>query len=419
MSQEALERVFREEAGVVLASLIATLRDFDLAEDAFQDAVASAAQDWPAKGVPENPAAWLTTTARRKAIDRIRHRAVQADKETEVRLEELARSAEREAEQEERMRADLPMADERLRLVFTCCHPSLALDAQVALTLRTLGGLSTDEVARAFLVSESAMARRLVRAKKKIRDAAIPYRVPPLEVLPERVTAVLAVIYLIFNRGYGSAENDPARRALCGEAIRLARILSGLLPEPEVNGLLALMLLHAARFGARIAEDGTMIALEEQDTARWDARNLEEGRAALQRAVAGGSVGPYQIQAAISATHVEASERGAAPEERWRAVVTLYERLETIAPSPVVRLNRAVAVSRCDGPEAGLALLDELAARAGATLATYQPFHAARADLLRRAERSEDAAAAYRAALALTEDEPERQFLERRLAQLG
>lgn len=421
MSREALDRVFREEAGVVLATLIGSLRDFDLAEEAFADAMAAAVEHWPRDGVPDKPAAWLVTTAKRRAIDRLRHGSMRAGKEVALRATELERRmrSEEDAQAAREQALGAGLDDERLRLIFTCCHPALNLEAQVALTLRTLGGLSTNEVARAFLAQPAAMARRLGRAKKKIREAAIPYRVPPADALPERQHAVLAVVYLIFNQGYGSAQGAPAQRALCAEAIRLGRIVAKLLPsEPEPLGLLALMLLHDARRAARVDAEGHMIPLEEQDPARWNAAAIREGLDALARAHAHGCPGPYQVQAAISAAHVESTQRGVSTEERWSTVAGLYEALARMAPSPVVTLNRAVAVGRVQGPDAGLALLDALTGSDREQLEAYQPFHAARADLLRRAGRAGEAATAYRRAIALADSAPERRFLAQRLAEL-
>jgi len=412
-----LERVLRDESGRVLAALIAAVRDFDVAEDALQDAVSRALERWPREGVPANPAAWLTVAARRRAIDLLRHASVQRATEGQVRGEELRRLEESAAALEAMSEwGEIP--DERLRLVFTCCHPALGREAQVALTLRTLGGLETAAVARAFLVSETTMAKRLVRAKRKIRDAAIPYVVPEREDWGERLGPVLAVVYLIFNQGYSASGADPNERAaLCNEAIRLARVLALLLPgEPEVLGLLALLCLHDARREARRDAAGEMVALEDQDPARWDAARIAEGREALLRAAGLGSRGAYQIQAAISAAHVAASLDGSAAAERWARVAALYAELEAALPTPVVRVNRAVAVGRAGAPDEGLALLATLEGdrSARARLEAYQPYHAARADLLRSAGRSSEAAAAYDRAIELAEGEAERRFLSRR-----
>jgi RNA polymerase sigma-70 factor (ECF subfamily) len=408
--EESLTRVVREEAGVVLASLISTLRDFDRAEDAFQEAVVAAAEVWPRDGIPQKPAAWLTTVARRKALDRLRHEQMRAAKESEIADDELLRHAEREfaagAEAED-------VADERLRLIFTCCHPALAEDVRVALALRTLGGLSVDEVANAFLVPRATMAKRFMRAKQKIRDANIPYRVPDADALPERLGSVLAVIYLIFNQGWSSAA-AAATSDLCREAIRLARAVASLLPaHPEAKGLLALMLLHHARRAARVV-DGDWIPLDEQDTSRWDADEIREGVALLRDAFAQRALGPYQIQAAISSLHIE----GRIGTPRWREIASLYTTLEMLVPSPVVTLNRAVAVARAEGPEAGLRIVESLVAN-GAALDEYQPYHAARADLLRQLDRKEEAVDAYRRAVELTDGDAERRYLRGRLAELG
>ena len=405
-----LERVVREEAGVVLAALIATCGDFDLAEDAFQEAALAAAQHWPADGTPRNPAAWLTTAARRRLIDRLRHDRMRRGKEAPLAALEALRREEAEADGSA---METPIPDERLRLAFTCCHPALSEEARVALTLRTLGGLSTADVARAFLVPEPTMAKRLVRAKKKIRDAKIPYRVPDAEALPERLGSVLAVIYLIFNEGWSDTERR-GPEDLCAEAIRLGRVLAALLPdEPEVHGLLALMLLHGGRRDARVV-GGRWVPLEEQDPERWSWAQLREGLAALRAALAHERIGPYQLQASISALHTEG--RGDA---HWPRIAALYAQLERVAPSPVVTLNRAVAIGRADGPEAGLALLDALERDGRAdTLRDYAPWHVARADLLERTARPAAAIAALRAAIAHAPGEPERRYLQERLRRL-
>jgi RNA polymerase sigma-70 factor (ECF subfamily) len=412
-SREALDAIVRDEAGLVLASLIASFGDFALAEDALQDAVAAALERWPRDGVPERPAAWLTVAARRRALDRLRHRAMRAHKEEALRASEELRRAELATRE-----SDDAVPDERLRLLFTCCHPALAPELRVALTLRTLGGLSTEAVARAFLLPVPTLAKRLERAKHKIRDAKIPYRVPPESEWPERLGSLLAVLYLIFNEGYSASDAEPeARRALCGEAIRLARVLAALLPrEGEVHALLALMLLHDARRDARLGPDGRLVPLEEQDRRRWRRDELREGLAALRSAAGCPRRGAYQVQAAIVAGHVLAPSGAETP---WPTIAALYAELESLAPSPVVRVNRAVAEARARGPEAGLALLAALGGADAARLADYPPYHAARADLLRCAGRSAEAAAAYRSALALCRSEPERRFLEDRLAGLG
>ena len=402
----ALAHVFREESGRVLAALIAVVRDFDLAEDVFQDAIAVALERWPQSGVPDKPGAWLLTAARRKAIDRLRRRGVQETKLRELGvMEELSRDMDDEPEE---------IPDERLRLIFTCCHPALSIEAQVALTLRALGGLTTAEIARAFLVQEGAMARRLSRAKRKIRAAGVPYRVPPAELLGERAQAVLAVIYLIFNEGWAATSGDALiRRELCAEAIRLARLLSSLLDDPEVLGLLALMLLHDARRDARVARDGALVPLEQQDRGLWHGAQIDEGSALLERAAHARRPGAYQLQAAISAVHCSATS---AEQTDWTTIVRLYSTLLRLQPSPVVALNRAAAISRVHGCERALALVDD--AELASALADYQPWHATRADLLRRLGRREEAAESYRRALELTAAAAERAFLERQLAQV-
>jgi RNA polymerase sigma-70 factor (ECF subfamily) len=390
----AVAGAFGAEWGRVVAALIRSTGDWELAEECAQDAFATALERWPDDGVPANPGAWLTTTARHRAIDRLRRGANEAIKVREA-SELVYEGAPDDGD-------DGTIADDRLRLLFTCCHPALPLDARVALTLRTLAGLTTAEIARAFLVGEATMAKRLVRAKGKIRNAGIPYRVPPAAALPERLGGVLGVIYLLFNEGYSTAE----RRVLCEEAIRLGRTLAELMPdEPEARGLLALMLLHDARRDARVA-GGELVALEDQDRTRWDAQRIAEGRAVLEAALERG--GTYVIQAAIAALHTE-------PETDWVEIAHLYNRLVRIAPTPVVRLNRAVAIAMADGPAVGLDLVELLADE----LDGFRLFHATRADLLRRLDRREPAAAAYRAAIALTEDPAERRFLARRLAALA
>lgn len=402
----AVERAFRHESGAVLASLIRVLGDFGLAEDALHDALTSALEHWPRDGIPDNPAAWINTTARRRAIDRLRRRG------TASRMQDgVAALARLEAEERAASQAELPpeIGDDRLRLVFTCCHPSLARDAQIALTLRTLGGLTTVEVAAALLVAVPTMAQRLVRAKTKIRDARVPYEVPDRHALPERLNAVLAVLYLIFNEGYFSA-SDPGgvRRELCDEAIRMTRALVELMPdEPEAIGLLALMVLHHSRRRARDR------VLEEQDRSRWVRTEIDEGTALTRRALLMRRVGPYQLQAAIAAVHAEAPSFG---DTDWRQIAGLYAALARVHASPIVELNRAVAVSMAESPAAGLQILDTL--DGVNELRDYQPYQAARADLLRRAGRTDEAIAAYQRALAGAPNDVAREWLARRLAEL-
>ncbi|MEU8347153.1 sigma-70 family RNA polymerase sigma factor [Spirillospora sp. NPDC048832] len=382
-----IERVFREEHGRAVAVLVRTFGDVDVAEDAVQDAFAEAVRRWPSDGTPPSPAGWIITTARNKAVDRLRREARRAGKQAEAVV------AVREPVEEG------AVPDDRLRLIFTCCHPALGMEARVALTLRLLGGLTTAEIARAFLVPEKTMAQRLVRAKAKIRDARIPYRVPEERDLPERLSGVLAVVYLVFNEGYGG------RAELCAEAIRLGRVLRELMPdEPEVLGLLALMLLVESRRAARV-RGGELVLLDDQDRRLWDRALIEEGQAIVRRCLEIDRPGPYQIQAAINAVHGDE----AAGATRWRQILRLYDQLMAVAPSPVAALNRAVAVAEVEGPEAGLALLD------GLGLGRYYLFHAVRADLLRRLGRDAEAADAYGAAIERAENPVEIAFLESRV----
>jgi RNA polymerase sigma-70 factor (ECF subfamily) len=398
----------REHRGRVLGGLVRYLGDFDLAEDALADAVTTALERWPLDGVPQSPPAWIVITARRKALDRLRRRAVRRTRQEDLLLlEQLERDTEDETQEVE-------IPDERLALMFTCCHPALTPEAQVALTLRTLGGLSTPEIARCFLVPEATLAQRIVRAKGKIASAKIPFRVPDRAELPERLNAVLSTLYLVFNEGYTATQGQLVRADLCEEGIRLVRILAELLPgEPEVLGLLALMLLHDSRRQARVDEHGALVTLEEQDRARWDRARTQEGCALVREALAIKRVGPYQIQAAIAAVHAEART---AAETDWWQIVGLYTALSVLHPTPVVTLNRAAALAMAAGPEVGLAHIEETGI--AEPLADYYLLHAARADLYRRLGRTEEASGAYRRALELVSNEVERAFLERRLASM-
>jgi RNA polymerase sigma-70 factor, ECF subfamily len=402
---DVLEDVYRSESRRILATLIRLLGDFDLAEEALHESFRAALEQWPKDGVPANPRAWLVSAGRFKAIDTLRRRA-RFDASLVQLAEQLDQSTSDSVGED--------VEDDRLRLIFTCCHPALAPEARMALTLREVCGLTTEEIARAFLTAPPTLAQRIVRAKAKIRDARIPYQVPSREELPERLDTVLHVIYLVFNEGYSASAGDTLTRPdLSGEAIRLGRLLIALLPEPEALGLLALMLLHESRRAARASSTGDLVLLEDQDRSLWNQQQIAEGTELVERALATRRFGPYTLQAAIAAVHSEASSVAATD---WAQIVALYDLLARAAPSPVVGLNRAVAVAMRDGPQAGLELIDAILARG--ELADYHLAHAARADLSRRLGRTADARAAYQRALSLTSQEPERRFLERRLADL-
>lgn len=407
-AQSTVEEIYRAESRRVLATLIRLLGDFDTAEEALHEAFMAATEQWPQNGIPTNPRAWLVSTGRFKAIDSIRRRA-----RYDASLRELAKHSETITDDVQEQE-DEHLQDDRLRLVFTCCHPALKPEARLALTLREVCGLTTEEIARAFLTKPTTVAQRIVRAKNKIRDARIPYEVPTALELPARLDTVLHAIYLVFNEGYSASFGTALTRAdLSGEAIRLGRLLTQLLPEPEVMGLLALMLLHESRRAARTSATGDLVLLEQQDRSLWNGELISEGIALLERTLAARRIGPYTLQAAIAAVHAEASD---AARTDWAQIVALYDLLLRVEPSPIVELNRAVAVAMRDGPIKGLELIDALLMRG--ELTDYHLIHAARADLCRRIGKKEEACASYRNALALTKQEPERRFLERRLAAL-
>ena len=407
--RELVESVYRSDSRQVLATLIRLLGDFDTAEEALHDAFAVAVEQWAREGVPANPRAWLVSTGRFKAIDGMRRRA-----RFDASLTELARHLDLSTSDPEGWNGEA-VEDDRLRLIFTCCHPALSPETQVAMTLREVCGLTTDEIARAFLSKPATIAQRIVRAKGKIRDARIPYEVPSATDLPDRLDAVLRVVYLVFNEGYSASSGDSlTRHDLSGEAIRLGRLLIGLLPEPEALGLLAVMLLHDSRRGARTSPTGDLVLLEQQDRSLWSRAQIVEGTALVERALASRQVGPYTIQAAIAAVHAEAPD---AASTDWAQIVGLYDLLVQAESSAVVELNRAVAVAMRDGPEAGLVLIDAILSRG--ELVNYHLAYAARADLCRRLGQYAEARASYERALSLTQQEPERRFLERRLAELS
>jgi RNA polymerase sigma-70 factor, ECF subfamily len=410
--RRTIDRVFRQESGRILAGLIRLSGSFDLAEEAMQEGFAAASLDWPQKGLPQNPASWITAVAQRKLVDYARRQRTRQAKQGALAYEIATSNSPEESLPEE----NVIFPDDRLRLIFTCCHPALNLEAQVALTLRTLGGLTTSEIARAFLIPEVTLAQRLVRAKRKIQQARIPYEVPRPERLGERLASVAAVLYLIFNEGYTATAGDClVRRELCAEAIRLARMLCLLMPEqPENRGLLALMLLHDSRRNARVNADGELVTLEEQDRSLWDREQIEEGLQLIERVFGSGQIGLYQLQAAIAALHAKAAR---AEMTDWPQIAALYGRLMTLAPSPVIALNHAVAVAMSQGLEKGLAMIDDLGS--SGQLDGYYLFHAARADLLRRIKRQSEAAEAYHQALSLSSNAVERRYLRRRLEELA
>jgi RNA polymerase sigma-70 factor (ECF subfamily) len=404
-----IESVFREESGRILSGLIRIARSIDLAEEAMQDAFATAMLHWKTEGIPNNPAAWITAAARRKLIDYVRREKTRRDKEDQLLYETESSHAISEEDMNQ------PLEDDRLRLIFTCCHPALNKEAQIALTLHTLGGLATPEIARAFLISETTLAQRLVRAKRKIQQARIPYEIPRPERLPERLSSVQTVLYLVFNEGYSASSGDTlVRRELCAEAIRLARILAELLPgNPETMGLLALMLLHDSRRDARSSPGGYLIPLEKQERSLWHLDQIAEGTQMVERALGRRNPGPYQIQAAIAAVHAEAKS---ADKTDWTQIAALYGVLSDLQPSPIVSLNNAVAVAMSEGPEHGLRLIDGLGA--AGDLENYHLYHAARADLLRRMNRYSDARVSYERALSLTENGVERRYLLLRISEI-
>ncbi len=413
--RELLDSLYRVDSGRILATLIRLLGDFDVAEEAMHEAFAAALSLWPRNGVPGSPRPWLISTARFKAIDTLRRRArFDASQDELVRYLEAQWSSPERSNPEARSNEEDSLEDDRLRLIFTCCHPSLASEARVALTLREVCGLTTEAIAKAFLITPRTLAQRIVRAKAKIRETPIPYEVPTPQELPERLGAVLQVIYLVFNEGYSAAAGAEVTRAeLTGEAIRLGRLVTELQPEPEVIGLLSLMLLQESRHAARTSSTGELILLENQDRSLWNREQIAEGGALLEKALKSRRFGSYTLQAAIAAVHAEAESASATD---WRQIVALYNQLVRIQPSPVVHLNRAVAIAECDGPEAGLTHIDALLEHG--ELANYYLAHSARAELYRRLGRTAEARASYEKALALTQQEPERQFLQERIRQL-